>query len=319
MNFSEAGALPSSIKLNSMRFGESLRSEPPEQLHHYTNQAGLLGIFESGDFWATKIQYMNDATEFEYALGLAKKELERRFSTIYFSIQNQNQLRSHSDSEEKRQCGLLRLMSAHLDAISAANICSVSFCTDPDLLSQWRGYAGLGMGYAIGFYSNGLLEIAQNNACRLGRCSYEQASQEQIINELIDEALAHAKICWDNSVSVDDSYLTIGSAFERALVECGAFFKDAAFKDEQEWRLITAPRHFNEEAFRFREGKSMLTPYCKLKIRSGDSWANKIAGVTVGPCPHPKNARTAVEGLLMKVISDPPPPVTLSKIPYRSW
>jgi hypothetical protein len=317
MNFSEAAALASSIKLNSMHFRESLRSEPPEALHHYTNQAGLLGIFGSGDFWATKIQYMNDATEFEYSISLAKKELEARYTNIRSAAGNaMNWL---SGSAERRQCELLRLIIIHLDAISAANICSVSFCADPDLLSQWRGYAGLGMGYAIGFYSNGLLEIAQNNACCLGRCIYEQASQEQIINELIDEGLTHAKIGWDNSISVDDSYLTIGSAFERALVECGAFFKDASFKDEQEWRLITAPRQFNEEAFRFREGKSMLTPYCALKIRSGESWANKIAGVTVGPCPHPKGALTAVEGLLMKVIGHPPPPVTISKIPYRSW
>jgi hypothetical protein len=113
--------------------------------------------------------------------------------------------------------------------------------------------------------------------------------------------------------------LTIASAFERALLECGAFFKDAPFKEEQEWRLITAPRGFTEEAFRFREGKSMLTPYCALEIASGESWANKIAGVTVGPCPHPKSARQAVEGLLIKVIGFPHPPVTASKIPYRSW
>jgi hypothetical protein len=210
-------------------------------------------------------------------------------------------------------------MINHLDFISPVNICSVSFCTDPDLLSQWRGYAGLGMGYAVGFYSNGLFEMAQNNTCHLARCIYEQAAQEQIINELIDEALRNAKVCWDNNFSIDDVHLAIGSAFERALIECGAFFKDISFKEEQEWRLITAPRHFNEEAFRFREGKSMLTPYCALKIRSGGSWENKIAGVTVGPCPHPKSARTAVAGLLMKVIGHPPPPVTVSKIPYRSW
>jgi hypothetical protein len=208
-------------------------------------------------------------------------------------------------------------MTNHLDAISSANICSVSFCTDPDLLSQWRGYAGFSVGYAIGFDPNGLKEIAQNNACSLGRCIYEKSLQEQIINELIDEALRHAKICWDNSI--ENSQLTIGRAFERALLECGAFFKDASFNEEQEWRLITIPRGFTEKAFRFREGKSMLTPYCALKIASRESWANKIAGVTIGPCPHPKRAGQAVEGLLIKVIGSPHPPVTISKIPYRSW
>jgi hypothetical protein len=275
-------------------------------LHHYTDQRGLLGIFQSGEFWATKIQYMNDATEFEYSLGLAH-------AIIYSSITNH----LITNSIEKRQCSLLQWMIDHLDAIGAANICAVSFCTDPDLLSQWRGYAGLGMGYAIGFYSKGLSEIADKNSCRLGRCIYEQASQKQIINELIDEALTRAKDF--RGKSVENSHLIVGAAFERALVECGAFFKDASFKDEREWRLITEPRQFNEEAFRFREGKSMLTPYCALKMRSERSWANKIAGVTVGPCPHTDGARKAIEGLLMKELGDPSPPVTVSKIPYRSW
>jgi Protein of unknown function (DUF2971) len=320
MNSLRAAALSPNITLSSKYFGEFQRSEPTAPLYHYTNQTGLLGIFRSGEFWATTIQYMNDTTEFEYALGQAKKGLQRRHSTLYFDFANNNKnaLRSVADSLDKRQCDLLLWMPAHLDAIGSANICSVSFCVDPDLLSQWRGYAGVGLGYAIGFEPNGLREIAQNNTCLLGRCIYEEALQEQIVNELIDEALTHhARICWDNSV--EDSHLTIASAFERALLEYGAFFKDASFQGEQEWRLITAPRQFNEETFEFREGKSMLTPYCKLKIASGESWANKIAGVTVGPCPHPQSAKRAVEGLLMKKIGFSAPPVSVSKIPYRSW
>jgi hypothetical protein len=305
-----------SIKLSSTCFREYQKSKAPGILHHYTNQSGLLGIFGSGEFWATKIQYMNDTTEFEYAIGIAKKELEKRYFTIQSSIQNR--LRLLDDKfPETRSCNLLQWMIEHLDAISAANICAVSFCTDPDLLSQWRGYASLGMGYAIGFHSNGLSEIAQNNACRLGPCLYARVFQERIINELIDEALIQIEVCWNNDVR--NSHLPIGSAFERALLECGAFFKDTSFKEEQEWRLITAPKQYSDEVFRFREGGSMLIPYCTLEVRDDGSWANRIGSVMVGPCPHPKSARTAVEGLLMKVIGYPHPPVTVSKIPYRSW
>ena len=48
----------------------------PSILYHYTGQTGLLGIVESAELWATKIQYMNDATEFGLALGMARQELE---------------------------------------------------------------------------------------------------------------------------------------------------------------------------------------------------------------------------------------------------
>jgi hypothetical protein len=70
------------FKLNSIHFREAVRADPPAGLHHYTNQAGLLGIFETGEFWATKIQYMNDATEFGYALALGKRELEKRYYAL---------------------------------------------------------------------------------------------------------------------------------------------------------------------------------------------------------------------------------------------
>ena len=115
--------------------------------------------------------------------------------------------------------------------------------------------------------------------------------------------------------------MTIGMTFENALFECGGLFKHPAFKKEKEWRLITARRDFTDKAFDFREGKSMLTPYFKLKISSDKSWAHKVAGVKVGPCPHPKSAKMAVMGLLVKELANPAvlPKVTNSIIPYRSW
>jgi hypothetical protein len=78
---------------------------------------------------------------------------------------------------------LLIINDKRLDILDEANICTVSFCTEPDLLNQWRGYTGSGTGYAIGFYSRGLKEIARDNACLLGKCIYEKATQEQIISD----------------------------------------------------------------------------------------------------------------------------------------
>src|ERR1700716_1658382 len=57
-------------------FAEHFEKLPPDILYHYTGQIGLLGIIEQAELWATKIQYMNDATEFGLALRLARQELE---------------------------------------------------------------------------------------------------------------------------------------------------------------------------------------------------------------------------------------------------
>src|SRR4051794_36310956 len=40
-------------------------------LYHYTTQKGLLGIVESAEIWATDVQYLNDASEFNLACKCA--------------------------------------------------------------------------------------------------------------------------------------------------------------------------------------------------------------------------------------------------------
>jgi hypothetical protein len=51
-------------------FTEQFERVPPDTLYHYTGQTGLVGIVQKEELWATKIQYMNDATEFGLAIRL---------------------------------------------------------------------------------------------------------------------------------------------------------------------------------------------------------------------------------------------------------
>ena len=125
----------------------------------------------------------------------------------------------------------------------------------------------------------------------------------------------------------DDPNSVLTDAFARALTQCGAFFKDKAFKEEDEWRLVTGVLHYDDEKFEFREGTSMPIPYYRLNIHNG-SWDRngKIDTIVVGPCPHPDAAKVSVIGLLMhySVSSRTPgphywPKVEISRIPYRNW
>ena len=57
-------------------FKAQFNAPMPDILYHYTGQNGLIGIAKDAVLWATKIQSMNDATEFGLALGIARNELE---------------------------------------------------------------------------------------------------------------------------------------------------------------------------------------------------------------------------------------------------
>jgi hypothetical protein len=291
--------LKDEVGLGAQAFNAIISQYTPQwAVFHYTNQKGFLGILDREELWATQVQYMNDAREWSVAIDLAKSVLKKRLPMI-------------DDESGKR---LVRDIVSDLRAIADVNVCSVSFCCDPDLLSQWRGYAGADGGFAIGFRAGALHEIARRDGGLFGHCIYEEAKQAVVIDGMIDDALGHlAKM--DQPTDFNISRLSL--EFRRALVRYGAFFKDCNFRAEDEWRLVTWVMDYQDENFCFRPGKSMLTPYYKISLREG-AWVAEIVAVTVGPCPHPQLAKLAVDGLLQKhqlsaVKSKP------SAIPYRNW
>jgi hypothetical protein len=280
-------------------FAEHFEKLPPDILYHYTGQIGLLGIIEQAELWATKIQYMNDATEFGLALRLARQELE-------------NIINNSAHSSEK--AASVRLQES-LHGLEDINIFAVCFCENGDLLSQWRGYAGGKYGYSIGFDSDALMQIADRNEFTLGRCIYDTAVQRNIIKQTIsdcikDELATPTKRRWGFHGPLAD-----------VLFRCGVFFKDPSFEDEIEWRLISPTVLYYDVKLRFRAGSSMITPFYGLSITNDDGLP--IRHIVIGPCPHMDLAKSAVTSLLMRHgIRGPLDGQQVafgSAIPFRNW
>lgn len=290
----------SQVELDVKQIAKPLDRQPPEQLYHDTDQNGLLGILESGELRATKVQHMNDTQEFALAVGSAEDRLKERINI------------SHDEGDRR----LLQNIIDGLSSIAHVNICSVSFCENPDLLSQWRGYSRTS-GVAIGFRSVDLKRVAWRDGGRLGTCIYQEEDQIKIIEGVIDDLLQKPK-----ALEAHDSadYNQLKGYFDRTLITYGAFLKHSSFSEEQEWRLVTSITRYDDEKFCFRAGKSLLIPYYKIPLRQ-ESWKDEIGAVTIGPCPHPEISQIAVDGLLLKHgISDGTNLLaTPSTIPYRNW
>lgn len=280
-------------------FVEYFEKVPPGVLFHYTGQGGLLGIIENAELWSTKIQYMNDSTEFSLALNLARQHLE----AIIIATNH---------ASEKSAAAMLH---KSLEGIEDINIFAVCFCEGGDLLSQWRGYAGGRQGYALGFSVDVLMQSADGNGFTLGPCIYEQATQREIVREAVDHCIMD-----ELSLTAERRWGFHGPLAD-ILFRCGAFFKDPTFQDEKEWRLVSSTVLYSEEKIRFRPGNSMLMPYYALPVKNSDRHA--IEFVVVGPCPHMELATSAVTSLLMRHGNDGPlyaRQIALgSKIPFRNW
>jgi hypothetical protein len=283
-----------------------LEGAMPPYLYHYTTQAGLLGIIEGRELRATKVHYMNDATELAVSLDMLNHYLTTNVLT-YTDILSSP---PYPNLTVRKQIAMQVWKSAEI--IKDFDICVACFCSDGDLLSQWRGYAGGNYGFAIGFKTGKLKEYGNKAEFTLRRCIYEKDVQENIIKEVVEYYLQ------DTIINVEPQEDVVDAILE-AIINFGALFKNSLFSEEKEWRLIS-PLLEAGDHLRFRQGRSMIIPYVGLSLR-GSSFDTPIDHVVIGPCPHKELSVASVQSLLIREKIITPlaaiTKVTPSAIPYR--
>ena len=131
----------SEVELRAERFFELLDQEPPVRSYHYTDQSlhRPNRFFRHPKFRGT---LGHEGSVHERCDGIRPR---RRFGKE--QARGEDQKNPPGDC-----CELLRTIIDGLSGIAHVNVCSVSFCENPDLLSQWRGIlapAGLRLGFAL--------------------------------------------------------------------------------------------------------------------------------------------------------------------------
>jgi hypothetical protein len=112
-----------------------VRNAVTAPLYHYTTWAGLEGIITAQQFWFTHYQHLNDNTELEFGMDVAKAVLAE---------------------VGLRMPKVKIFLDMVADLFSAENMTSTfefyiaSFSRNRDDLHQWRHYAQNGQGFAIG-------------------------------------------------------------------------------------------------------------------------------------------------------------------------
>jgi hypothetical protein len=281
-------------------------------LYHYTDQNGFMGIIQNHELWATKIQYLNDSSEFLLAIDLAKNHLQRLLPT---------------QTDSKVTFRINRFIS-NLQNIINLNLCVCSLSEEGDLLSQWRGYSKQQGGYCIGFDKDELENLLSSQGYILKQCIYEQLEQNELIKSVISSSLE----LFSNYDEPDINHVSMSSRsskyFTKELSKIAPLIKNKSFSEEQEWRIMSNGG-INYNSLSFRTGTSMLIPFNKIFLRK-DFW-NLIKLVTVGHTPHSELAKSSTMAFLyqqqdaaLKIMpqsNETPdvPSVINSKIPYRSW
>lgn len=291
---------------------KALSQTPEAPIYHYTSPEGLIGILQNGELWASSIHHLNDSTEMDYAFQLLKTRLKERNVQL-------------DEGRDK----LFKAFKNWIDSISSVNVFIGSFSRRPNLLSQWRAYCPPGGGYSIGFSYEDLHPHLERQGFQLIKCMYSEQDQLALVDRYIAWALKEIKANSLDAKPEDElSALLGGPARDIAttFLPIAAAFKDPAFEEEGEWRIVSQVRKYTDAEVAFRPGTSFVVPYFKFKL-SGSDAPMSFRDIYVGPTPHPEVARKSVQGLITRVyegrmkdiLTEFSDMVKLSDIPYRTW
>jgi hypothetical protein len=327
--------------------------EPKEFLYHYTTPEGLLGIFESESIRATHVRYLNDRTELKNALS---PEFEDQIMNNIFPSLDEERKKSLRKSRQNKKPPEVFVASFTDDASA-----QVEGETRPgDRLSQWRAYSNPTGGYSLGFDSKLIMGgwklsgLKGTLANLLLRCKYNTEEKRKAAERIgnwgfeIHRQIPESRIIHFRKESGREPNLTerefiemLSETFVLATVDAKYFieeaarFKDMAFSEECEWRIVVhvnrqnlLDAHCSDQSspiLHFRQGKYGVTPYIELPLRL-TSPESPLRKIIVGPSPNEEETVGGVKLLLeskgIKIKTDESPngvEVVPSKIPYRNW
>jgi hypothetical protein len=267
-------------------------SGAPERVYHYTNSSSLIRILEDNEVWATNAVFLNDQNEIRHAAVILSRACDTVIGDEEFASEDPSQLLLATTA--------MRRVLNHLhDYIEAYVTC---FCSEGDLLSQWRGY-GEGDGLSIGFDSAELSRVAKATpgiVAGLVQVTYDEEQQYAELYELAKRWTRMFLSCLRRDSRTKPHVEAM--LFAQCFAWLAATFKHPAFAEEKEWRLVYVrlrlPELLPEESFKLslRSSKGMVVPFIRIMPcdEEKDPVRLPVKSVRVGPHRYPALAASGV-------------------------
>src|SRR3972149_4226149 len=263
---------------------------PPETIYHYCDMSGLYGMVRSNQLWLSNAYFMNDYMEHKWLFT----DAYNRFKELV------------NKSDEK----LFEFLGKYVDLVNVYPYIAC-FSSEPDLLSQWRGYADDGAGFAIGFSTN----------CLFNDCDQYLKNEIPIRLQKVDYNLDSQKHTLDSAIERYVKDLREEDLLERTLRAfaeiwtIAAICKNPAFCEEREYRIILMPKLRAQERIwplvpdvgtseiQFRVIRGRIIPYYTFSFSR-----EAITEIRLGPKNYARESpeqKFALKMLLMKNSYDP--------------
>ena len=258
------------------------------RLFHYTSAQGLSGIISNSNLWATDYRFLNDSREMKDGLDIAYKAL---------SSQKIKLLRDFAE--------YLLNHSEKLNDYTTPYI--TSFCSESDLLSQWRAYANQSEGYCVEFdFSDSELMTFEKDTvviCNLAPVIYDDKLKVSIIEFTIEKTIEILKNhgIGVNTEDLSDSKNGIILGMLSFLFQIPVLtFKDQTFSEEKEWRAMFLLNVIqNEELRNYRISGGSFIPYITSSFfqRDEDSFVQRTVLPIKSVCLPPAAGSVTRKGI----------------------
>ena len=288
-------------------YGDKLRKEPaPPLIYHYTDDAGLRGIFESGRLWCTDIFSLNDTSEIRYGVANACELLDQAATKSGAA----NQFRVLATS-------VIKELTARIEESGEFFVCCFSKAHDD--LGQWRAYADDGRGFAIGFSGDVLERAFVDAAPKNGSTfplSYLDAELREIQARLVDQVQRIFAVAPETLSAAQMGHLS--TRLSALVIHSAVFFKNHGYSNEQEYRFLLLHRgDIPVPGLKVRSKPYSLVRYLEFDWKQQALHA--LREVRVGPAADPRTAFKFVEDCRRTYLSgDYTLAIMQSQIPYRS-
>lgn len=243
-------------------------------LYHYCSAAAFESIIGHKSIRLSSLSSSNDTHEGVWVDSLLRKVcLENEFTPL----------------ETERVSGLFKDATDFWDVLG--------FCLTPneDMLSQWRGYADDGCGFAIGFNEDALRQIDPDRG-KLLEVIYDPVKQHQTVLARLQpdfEVLRQGiqSVFLDLAAKNLSSRERFASVFKGERLASGYFWmslidilyqlKNPAFREENETRLVAYTNRDYPACEFHRSGRKMV-PYRTMEFSSVEP-AISIDEIVIGP------------------------------------
>jgi hypothetical protein len=292
----------------------SVDFSPEMTVWHYTNGAGLLGILQSSQIFATQVACLNDSTETLYAQRLYKAAVLEA-GRSYEGNPIVTSLLSHLEEEFSDD--------STTAASSPSKFFVACFTTKKNDLSQWRAYSEVGgeNGYAIGFRTSGL--FAPSNRF-VAKVNYDRELHISMAKDVAEATIRYfiKGLEDDQNRSPDIWASEFFEAWDEHIYRLSPLIKDPGFCDEDEVRIVHELHVSEMNHVQVRQKRNLLARHVALSCVPQSLVGNRddklpIVGIVVGPSRHPAVSRVSVGTLLLQLGYENVP-VEISTCPLQS-